>query len=116
MGRTPQQAISGQLSPSVQKYQLAYIRPYHREIARRLVLGQKQSEIARDMDINEGRLSIIVNSPSMTAEVARLESQRDAGVHDVTTQIEELSPVMLEVLQQLRIFLIETARLPRPRR
>jgi hypothetical protein len=104
MGRIPTQAITGELAPSVQKYQLSYIRPYHREIARRLVLGQKQSEIAKDMNIDEGRLSIIVNSPSMQAEVARLEAQRDNGVHDVTVQLQELQPVMLEVMERLAIY------------
>lgn len=112
MGRTPQQAITGELSPSVQRYQLSYIRPYHREIARRLVLGQKAAEIARDMDMNAGRLSIIINSPAMQREVERLEKMRDDGVQDVTVQLAELQPTMIEVCERIAMYgTKETTRL-----
>lgn len=104
MGRIPTQAITGELAPSVQKYQLAYIRPYHREIARRLVLGETQAEVSRSMDINEGRLSVIVNSPAFQNELARLEAMRDSGVQDVTIQLAELQPVMLEAAERIAIY------------
>ena len=51
------------MSQSVEKMQLKSLAPRHLEIMDRLMAGQKQREISKDMGINEGRLSIIVNSP-----------------------------------------------------
>lgn len=104
MGRIPLLELTGEMAPSVQKYSLAYLRPYHREIARRLVLGEDQAEISRELHISESRLSIICNSPIMKNEVARLEAMRESGVHDVTVQLQELAPTMLEVVERLAIY------------
>jgi hypothetical protein len=40
----------------------------------------------------------------MKNEVARLEAQRDSGVQDVTTQLQELAPTMIEVIERLAIY------------
>lgn len=95
MGRIPQE-----MSVSVKKYSLGYIRPYHREIARRLVLGQNQATICRALDMTEGRMSIICNSPLFKIEIRRLEDLRDTGVGNVTEQLRELSPIALEVVER----------------
>ena len=104
MGRIPQLELTGEMSQTMQNYALAYIRPYHKEIARRAVLGETEIEIARAMDISQPRLSIIFNSPLFKVEIARLEAMRDAGVMDVTTQIQELAPVALETLERVMIY------------
>jgi hypothetical protein len=95
MGRVPLEC-----SPSVAKYGVAHIRPYHREIARRLVLGQKESEIRMYMGLSESRFSIIINSPLFKYEVARLEAYRDEGVGDVMQTLREVSPLALEVIER----------------
>lgn len=95
MGRIPEE-----MSQSVQNLQLGYIRPYHREIARRLVLGQKQSDICRDLGLSTSRLSIIVNSPLFKMEVSKLEVERDKGVGDVQKTLQEVSPLALEVMER----------------
>lgn len=95
MGRIP-----SPLSASVQKYGLSYIRPYHREIARRLVLGETQTDICKALGMNDGRMSIIVNSPLFKLEIARLERERDKGVGDVTTQLRHLAPIALEEIER----------------
>ena len=89
------------ISASVQKYGLNYIRPYHREIARRLVLGQTQGEICKQLGISASRMSIIVHSPLFKLELKRLEKARDEGVEDVTRTLQEISPVAIEVLERL---------------
>jgi len=76
------------------------VRPYHREIARRLVLGQRQSDICVDLGISTGRLSIIVNSPLFKLELKRLEDIRDKGVEDVTRSLKNLAPVALEQIER----------------
>lgn len=87
-------------SKSVERYGLSYIRPYHREIARRLVLGEMQSDIARDLRMSDSRMSIIVNSPLFKREIKRLEEARDSGTIDVTQTLRELSPVALEQVER----------------
>lgn len=88
-------------SNSVEKYKLEYIRPYHREIARRLVLGQRQAQIAQDLGISQTRLSIIVNSPLFQRELKRLEELRDSGVGDVFKTLQDIAPVALETVERL---------------
>jgi len=91
MGLIPQT-----LSRSVERYGLGYIRPRHEEIARRLVCGQNQSDIARHMGINIGRLSIIVNSPLFKVVLARLSKLRDDSATDIQEEIKALAPIALE--------------------
>ena len=95
MGRVPLNC-----SPSVEKYGVAYIRPYHREIARRLVLGQKESEIRELVGLSQSRFSIIINSPLFKYEVARLEAERDESTADVAKTLKEVSPLALEVIER----------------
>ena len=91
MGLIPQT-----LSRSVERYGLGHIRPRHEEIARRLVCGQSQSDIARYMGINIGRLSIIVNSPLFKVVLARLSKLRDDSATDIQEEIKSLAPIALE--------------------
>ncbi len=95
MGRIP----SGE-SSLVTRFALGYIRPYHKEIARRLVLGEKAVDISKSIGIGESRLSIIVNSPLFKLEVKRLEEMRDNGVADVQQTLREISPIALEVIER----------------
>lgn len=104
MGRMTLLDIEGVAAPSVEKYQLKHIKPYHREIARRVVLGQSQHDIAQDLSMSESRLSIICNSPMFKKEVERLESMRNAGVENIQEQLQEVSPVMLEILERLALY------------
>jgi hypothetical protein len=89
------------VSESVELYGLEQVRPYHREIARRLVLGQRPSEIAKDLGWSVSRLSIIINSPLFKMEIARLEQIRDTGVADVGKTLKELSPIALETVERI---------------
>ena len=95
MGRIPQEE-----SNSVTLYGIAYLRPYHLEIARRLVLGQRASQISELLGMSQSRLSIIINSPLFKLELHRLESERDRGVTDVTKTLRELSPLALETVER----------------
>ena len=86
---------------------LKLIRPRHREIMRRLVCGQKQREIALDMELNEGRLSIIINSPLFKIELAKLEravnKRAIEHVGDVTARIASLQGPAVSVLEKILI-------------
>ena len=87
-------------SKTVTEFGVQYLRPYHREIARRLVVGQKSIDICKDMNITPARLSIITNTPLFKLELRRLELQREQGVVDVMRTLTELSPLALEVVER----------------
>lgn len=91
MGRMPDT-----LSRSVERYGLGYIRPRHNEIARRLVMGQNQVTIALAMGLDQGRLSIIVNSPLFKVVLAKLSKLRDEQAVDIQEEIKELVPIALD--------------------
>lgn len=104
MGRTPLIDATGELAPSVQAAALLHIRAAHREIARRVALGQSQTDIAKDLGYSESRMSIICNSPIMKQEIERLASMRDLSTVDVTIQMREKAPMMADVLEEVALF------------
>lgn len=95
MGRHAQE-----MSDSVVKYSLAEIKPHHREIARRLVLGQKASHICVSLNMSVSRMSIIINSPLFKLELRRLEEERDRDVMNVKKALDEIAPVAVEVVER----------------
>lgn len=54
---------------------LQRVKSKHRDIMRRLIAGESQREIANDIGMTEGRLSIIVNSPLFASELEKMEEQ-----------------------------------------
>jgi len=95
MGRIPSVE-----SASVTRYGLSYIRPRHREIARRLVAGQTQAEICWAIGMTEARMSIIVNSPLFKIILKELEEDRDSNAVDIAKDLREMSPVALDVVER----------------
>lgn len=99
MGRTPV------LDAPAEALQLQLVRPRHREMMRRLICGETQRDIARDMGISEARLSIIVRSPAFQLELRRMEADvYDKAVDtigDVTVRAKRLQPKALDTLEAL---------------
>lgn len=87
-------------SKSVEKYGINHIRPYHREIARRLTLGQRDGQIKKDLGISDSRFSIIINSPLFINELKKLEAIRDRGVGNIQATLTELAPIALEQVER----------------
>jgi len=63
--------------------------PRHVEIMERLMTGQKQCEIARDMGMTGGRISIIINSPLFQLEFKKKLMLREKRVIEIQTNILE---------------------------
>jgi hypothetical protein len=97
MGRIP--TPGGSASQAV--LSLGYVRPRHREIARRLVLGETQSQIARSLNMSEGRMTLIVNSPLFKLEIAKMEKDRTDAVVDVANQIVLACPEALDQVERI---------------
>jgi len=99
MGQIPKSA-SGVMAKSVELYGLQYVTPYHRELARRIVLGATRVSLCEEFNITPTRLSIITESPLFKRELMRLEEMRDQGVADVTQTLRDISPLAVDILER----------------
>ncbi len=94
MGRIPTGAIPEQA--------LTFIRPRHRQIMYRLITGQTQVRIATDLEMDQSRLSVIVNSPLFKSELRKMEDEVFESLKesrgDITAKVKELQPAALEVI------------------
>lgn len=70
----------------------------HKEIARRLVAGHRQIDIARDYDMTPGRMSIICNSPVFKRYLESLSVRREEKALDINTLIKEGAGVGAQLL------------------
>ena len=83
------------------KYQIKELWDRHHEINRRILLGQKNKEIAEDLNISEATVSYTKNSKLAQDELNVLKAARDASSVDVARQIKEIAPRALEVLEEV---------------
>jgi len=67
---------------------LRELKEVHGEIARLLVAGMKQGEIAKRLGFTAGRMSIICHSPAFQDHVATLEGPRNASAMDIKSEIQ----------------------------
>ena len=91
----------GRLSTGQRKNQIQELWDYHREINRRLVSGQNQKDIARDMGITEAKVSYTKNSAVAQRDIGIMRGARDAISLDISVQIREVAPEALEVLTDI---------------
>ncbi len=98
------------VSKSVLKYNLRKLKPVHREIARRLLCGERPKSISKALGISASNLSIIIHSPVFQKHLKRLEERRDASVVDVSRMLRDISPVALDIIERL-MYLSKNERL-----
>jgi len=82
--------------PNIQR-----LKERHREIMRRLVMGQKASGIARDLGMRPSSVSIIINSPAFREELKRLSASADDIAKDVRKRIDMLSIEAVNKMEQV---------------
>lgn len=73
---------------------------HHHEIVRRLVLGQKAVDIAKDLNIHPQTVSNVRNSPLVKAQIAKLQSERNESAATISERIKEISAEAVDVLEQ----------------
>lgn len=109
MGRIPTGAVPSQA--------LEFIRPRHRQIMYRLITGQTQARIATDLEMDQSRLSVIVNSPLFKSELRKMEDQVFESLKesrgDIAAKVKELQPKALQVIQTIMENKVSGARLRR---
>ena len=79
---------------------ISAVKPLHREVARRLILGQKVREISLELGVSEAGLRTMIKSPLFKLELKRLSDLRDEGLKDVTKTLSDLAPVALETIER----------------
>lgn len=73
----------------------------HHEIVRRLVLGQKNSEIAKALNVTPVMVSYTRNSKVVRKQLDLMNAARDAETIDVSRRIRENGPAALELLEDI---------------
>ena len=73
----------------------------HHEIVRRLVLGQKSTEIARALNISKAMVSYTKNSKVVQKQLDLMRGARDAETIDVAIRIRENGPEALALLEDI---------------
>lgn len=73
--------------------------PRHREIMRRILLGDAHKAIAADMGITPGRIAQIVSSPLFIAECERMQAVADAQTFDAMKEMRGLQSKAVAVIK-----------------
>jgi len=72
----------------------------HHEIMRRIFLGQKNVDIARDLGITEATVSYTRNSKIVQDKLAIMQGARDAETIDLSKRIRDIAPKCLDLLEE----------------
>jgi hypothetical protein len=82
-------------------YVVAEVWERHREIIRRLALGQKNVDIAKALGITEVSVSQVKNSPIVQEQLKAMMDKMDSEAVDVGKRIHEMAPKALDVLESV---------------
>lgn len=82
-------------------WQIAEMWDQHHEIARRLVLGQSNTEIAEALGVRKETVSNVKNSPVVQDKLTLLRAARDCDAIDLGKEIAELAPMALKRIREV---------------
>jgi len=83
------------------KWEIQHLWEVQHEVIRRLVIGQKPKDIARELDITPQTVSNIQNSRIARQEIERLRAERDQSAVNILDQVKSLAPKAVEVLKEV---------------
>ncbi len=82
-------------------WEVGHLWDIHKEIARRIVLGQKNSVIAEALNCSAQLISMVRNSPAVKSHTDIMSAAADADTVDVAKRILEMAPAALDVLEDI---------------
>lgn len=82
-------------------FQVDHIWESHHEVMRRILLGQKNTEIAKATGLTAATISYIRNSPVIQEQLQILEGARDAKTVDLASEIRAFAPVAHRLLTDI---------------
>jgi hypothetical protein len=77
---------------------ITYLWERQREIARRLVVGDRQVDIASDLGMTQSRMSVICNSPIFKKYLSTLTVRREEKAIDISEKIKKGAELGVDVL------------------
>lgn len=80
---------------------LKHMTERHREMARRLVLGERQCDVARSCGISQQRLSDIVRSPVFMGYMQELSAMREQRTGDLLQDVSQGASTGLDLLLRI---------------
>lgn len=83
-----------------QTYGLKKIWESHKEIIRRILLGQKNVDIAAALGITPQTVSNVRNDPMVREQIAMMEGLRNERSVDIAADIRELCPMAVSVMKE----------------
>lgn len=101
-GSDPRRAIDRRERPETRKtFEVSKIWESHEEIIRRLMLGQKATNIAQDMGVSSAMVNYVRKSPVVQDKLQLMCAARDADTIDLAKEIREKAPIALQVLEKV---------------
>ena len=82
-------------------YEVSEMWDVHHEIVRRLLIGQKVGNIAKDLKVSEAMVSYTRNSPVVREKLEIMKGARDAETIDLAKRIRENAPQSLRLLEDI---------------
>ena len=82
-------------------YEVSEMWDVHHEIVRRLLIGQKVVNIAKDLKVSEAMVSYTRNSPVVREKLEIMKGARDAETIDLAKRIRENAPQSLRLLEDI---------------
>jgi hypothetical protein len=73
----------------------------YQEIARRIVVGQKNVEIANDLGVSSAMVSYVRNSPIVQEKISGLQERADIEATNIAGRIKAIAPDALNLLEQI---------------
>jgi len=84
--------------PARKKFNISYLWDQHHEILRRVAVGQRMADVARDLGISSQTVSNTVNSVLGRRKLAILRAEMDADTIDLRMRIKELASEAVETI------------------
>jgi hypothetical protein len=81
-------------------WQVSEMWDMHHEIARRIILGENNQEIASALDCTPQTISNVRNSPVVKDKLSIMRAARDADTVDLSKDILELAPIALAKIRE----------------
>lgn len=101
-GQDPLRAIDRREKPEERKtFEVSKIWEQHEEIIRRLLVGQKASQIAEDMSVSRAMVSYVRKSRVVQDRLAELKAERDSEAIDMAKYIKKKAPEALRLLEKI---------------
>lgn len=83
------------------RYEITQLWEIHHEIVRRVSLGDRHSEIAKDLGVTDAMVSYTKNSKVAQDKIAIMRGAMDADTVELGQRIQRMAPKALDLLEQV---------------